>query len=671
MNVKSVRIKLLAVFVPLFIISFMLMSFISYRMASQSLGKYAEDIARASGEEAALKLRNDINVVLVPLKGISKYEVWRTGDNAAKAAALKEVQKDHPSILSIMVTDKAGKAVRQDGKTLDRGSRAYFKTAMSTKSPYASEPFKGSTNDHMMTMLVQPIIVNGEAVGALMASIDLNVLSEHIDAIKFMDSGYMYITDKTGKIVGFNKNQAVVNKVNIATGTNEADGLPIDKNLSASFQQAMSSKAQAVGTYNEANGTEMFSLITPVEIFGNIWTIVTVAPVAEVNQPAHHLMLATAGISLVTLLVVIIAIWLFAKRIADPLELLRNECARLNSGDFTTSKLNIEGEDEIGQLAKGFSEMQRTIAKLVKNVQEKSVGVAAASSELEANADRSAQVSGMVAENIATIVEGVANQTEATKDIEATISQISEESRDLAENAKRILANAMQTAEHVKEGRSTIVEVVSQMDSITESTGRISSSIDELDSSSKKIGEMLSLINGIAEQTNLLALNAAIEAARAGEAGRGFAVVADEVRKLAEESANASQQISELIMGNQQNMEAAIADSSSGAESVRAGIAKVRAADAVFEEIMDTITVLVKDINGISDGIQKIAEDNSTVLEASMNIAQISNENTEAAQSVSESTEAQTGSVKEIAGASQDLAGLATDLQNELKQFKI
>lgn len=81
----------------------------------------------------------------------------------------------------------------------------------------------------------------------------------------------------------------------------------------------------------------------------------------------------------------------------------------------------------------------------------------------------------------------------------------------MADNAKKILANAMQTAEHVKEGRSTIVEVVSQMDSITSSTGRIAASIDELDTSSKKIGEMLSLINGIAEQTNLLALNAAMK----------------------------------------------------------------------------------------------------------------------------------------------------------------
>ena len=209
------------------------------------------------------------------------------------------------------------------------------------------------------------------------------------------------------------------------------------------------------------------------------------------------------------------------------------------------------------------------------------------------------------------------------------------------------------------------------MNKITESTDSIRASIEKLSEGSKKIDEIVTMISSIAEQTNLLALNAAIEAARAGEAGRGFAVVADEVRKLAEQTNTSSQQIAELVKANGADMTSAIEASNVGAESVRSGIATVKSADEVFQSIVTVIDTLVDNINGISYSVNDMAKENEAMLSASISINERSNSNLEEAQSAGLATDEQTTSMSEIAEASRSLAELAANLKFEVNKFKL
>ena len=219
-------------------------------------------------------------------------------------------------------------------------------------------------------------------------------------------------------------------------------------------------------------------------------------------------------------------------------------------------------------------------------------------------------------------------------------------------------------------GRSSINEAVEQMQQITKSTESIQASIGKLSESGKKISQMVDVISGITEQTNLLALNAAIEAARAGEAGRGFAVVADEVRKLAESSNEASQQIAQMVANNHTDMEATVTACNEGAESIRAGIQTVHDADDVFEKMVTTIDALVDGINQVADAIRQMETQNESMLTASQNIS-ATGRNSDEAQSVSAATEEQTASMHEIATASGSLAKLAANLQAEIEKFRL
>ena len=195
--------------------------------------------------------------------------------------------------------------------------------------------------------------------------------------------------------------------------------------------------------------------------------------------------------------------------------------------------------------------------------------------------------------------------------------------------------------------------------------------ITHLGERSKEIGAIVHTISSIAAQTNLLALNAAIEAARAGEQGKGFAVVADEVRKLAEQSQDAAKQINALISQVQEQTDIAVNAMGSGTQEVKKGTQIVNDAGASFKEIVTHIEKVTQDVQVVADEVKQIVSGNTEVVNIMARLRDIGENTVGNVNKVSSSTQTQLASQEEITSASRNLAELAQGLQNTITKFKL
>ena len=246
-----------------------------------------------------------------------------------------------------------------------------------------------------------------------------------------------------------------------------------------------------------------------------------------------------------------------------------------------------------------------------------------------------------------------------------------EEIRELHKSSGIMNQFAKSSQEKAVEGKEKINFAVAQIKSIAAEVGKSAEVVKTLGKRSDEIGTIVDTISEISNQTNLLALNAAIEAARAGENGRGFSVVAEEVRKLAEQSNDAAKNISDLIHAIQKDTSSAVESIERGNESVREGAKSVTETGDAFKEIEEQLEKLNLNVRKSISEIEKVNTTSREILKYINVVQNISHKSADEAQSVSAATQEQAATIQEMSDASGKLAELAQQLQNEVHKFKI
>jgi len=545
-------------------------------------------------------------------------------------------------------------------KGYDYQKEKYYLDSMGTPGKvFFMGPYTDSISKLNMMTVSSSFSKNGQAAGVITITMGIDELEKYVEEIKVGQTGYAFLVTSDGYYLA-NKDDSKNMKVKI---TEEANA-----ELATIGQQAVKA-TDVTMTETSAFGEDSYVMIAPLCI--DNMKIVLVAPEADYTGPITQAKYTSIIMALVVMVVLcLVLIMIFNRRVGSPISHLMTEAGKIADGDLR-GKVHVTANDEMGALGGSLTHMIENLRKVIGHVNDMSQQVAAASEELTASAEQSAQASHMVADSVVSIAEGASEQAVEAGNIQATAEDVTQHAQNIVKETNIVLQNAVAAKDKISGGRQSIQEAVAQMNNITASTDSIQASIEKLDTSSQQIADIVQMITGIAEQTNLLALNAAIEAARAGEAGRGFAVVADEVRKLAESSNQSSQQIAQLVQGNLQDMKLAVEASASGARSVQEGIETVQSADVVFQDIVQVIDDLTEQIKRIAQGIDTMAHENEKMLKASVNIAQTSGKNSDEAQSVSAAGEEQSASMHEISDAARSLAQLASDLQAEMQKFKL
>ncbi|SEJ09531.1 methyl-accepting chemotaxis protein [Propionispira arboris] len=357
------------------------------------------------------------------------------------------------------------------------------------------------------------------------------------------------------------------------------------------------------------------------------------------------------------------------KRLSDSVKFLGD----IASGDFSqdVAEHSMKDQSEFGALSQSVDRMNRNIRALIKQLLNTSEQVAAASEELTASAEQSALASNQIAESITEVAKGAEKQLEMAVSTNHIVEEMAKGIHQVTENTSEVARSTERTSTAAIEGGKAIEKTAIQMGTIEKRTDDTADVIGELEGKSKQIDTIVGLISNIAAQTNLLALNAAIEAARAGDAGRGFSVVAEEVRKLAEQSAHATKDITELIVDVQAKTKTAVNFMNESKREVKMGSELVDLAGKNFNEILTMIKVVADEINEISAATEELTSGTEDVVTATGNSSNETKKTAESTETISAATEQQSASMEEIASASTHLAKLAADLQNEIQKFKI
>ena len=362
--------------------------------------------------------------------------------------------------------------------------------------------------------------------------------------------------------------------------------------------------------------------------------------------------------------------YIISKYILSSIHYLSDVSRELAAGNLTV-EAKARSKDEFGQLTELFADTIEKLRLLIENIQKNAKEAATFAAQLNENANQSALATQQVAASIGNVAENASKQGDA-------VERSTEDIRAFAELLQKFETKAnssVDAAKHVEQiadsGQAAVSGAVDQMSAVAETVERSAQVVKKLSDRSAQIGNISSTIAGIAEQTNLLALNAAIEAARAGEAGRGFAVVADEVRKLAEGSNVAAQKIADLVSKVQVEIDEALMQMERGNKEVESGKVVVAAAGDSFKNITDAIVELTNHAEEILTNAQTASARVDTLVGSMNELNRSSKDVSYETESVSAATEEQSASIDEVASASKKLSDLAGELTNSTAKFKI
>lgn len=425
-------------------------------------------------------------------------------------------------------------------------------------------------------------------------------------------------------------------------------------------------------TWNLPNSERLGPKITYQEKDPNWnWIVIAGSYMEDYNKGSVEILKILLPVTAITTVLGLFIIILFTKHITGPIKQIRNNLDEVSKGNLSVSRLSISNKDETGMLAQSFNTMLGNMKGILGTVKKSADTVMDYSNSLAQITDETSTAINEVAASIQEIAQAVGEEASSSEDAVVKIESLSNSIENVAKSTEDLLRLATETNRLSNVGLQAVEKLIQNTEVNNETVAEISNIINKVSESSQNINIITDTITQISQQTNLLSLNASIEAARAGDAGKGFAVVADEIRKLAEQSSQSVNQIKNIINEIQSYSNSSVKAVENIKEVSMEQTSSVEDTKNAFMDISKSVKELFQSVDQIEDENNYIKDSKNEIIDFIGNISDSVQQTSAVTEEVSASSEEQLAEMEEVASHSHELKSLAFTLQEAVDKFKL
>lgn len=670
---KRLNVQFALIMTVILAVSMGLSGFINYQVERSKQLKDSREanftLAVNVGGQVDQYLNNTINTVKTTLNAVD----FQTMAESDRQMTLVKILNYNLQIKNLYMTDSEGKitvTTKPNQGGADVSAEAWYRQGNSGFT-YISDVFIDPTTQLPMVIVSQPIEnVSQGRIGTAAFEFRLDSLNRMTKDSGVGKTGLIYIVDKRGNLVTHkdfeNKVQTQADFKNVEGVKAVLEALPSDK-LMADPAFNIDTVA-ATNQYKDGDGNAVVGGYAKIPKLG--WSVVAEEQTSEVIGGIKASLIRML-ISMVIFIGVGIAVSIFAaQRFTRPILGMVGSAQRIKDGDLTAVVV-VDSENEMGILQSAFQEMVHSLSELIQSVNLSTGMIKEVSQELNHNAELTAEASQHISGIIEKVAQGTQGQIVNVEQGKAAITQMAVSLKGVEENSQVMLKSSEKASAMAQDGSRNVDKIVGIMDSINRIVSNTSNLVENLNTHIGEIGVIVDFIKKISNQTNLLALNASIEAARAGEHGRGFTVVANEVKNLADQSKNASEEISKKITDIQKETHSIVTSMGQSIQDIQKETRVVHETADSFMNIIQESQAVTHEIRTFTESLKELSSGMDSVESSIREIMEVSEETSSEAQNVLANVQEQNAAIHHITESIDGLVMMSGELEEVVSKFKV